>query len=191
MFLHSLPHETLALIFARTPHADLDRLRRASRDFRTIAKKDATRRCQLARSVFDPLAVELCRNTGSSMDERVVYLREAYKGSRNGRCLVKIDIRMKIELVYDRLEIEVTEERDVVGMVISGSYAPARFDVLTVWVAENRVERNLNKTVHPDIPIPEHPDISIPESLEIYLCYNFMVPACQDDGMKIECTTWV
>jgi hypothetical protein len=94
--------------------------------------------------------------------------------------VVTIDIRMEIRLVYDRLEVEVTEERDVNGVLIAGAYAPARLDVITVWPTENRADRNLNGDVL--LPIP------VPEGLCDYLCTNFMGPP-QDDELVMECVT--
>jgi isocitrate/isopropylmalate dehydrogenase len=54
---------------------------------------------------------------------------------------------------------------------------PARFDVITVWPTENRMDRTVNGDVLPPIPVPE--------DLCDYLCTNFMGPP-QDDELKIE-----
>ena len=161
--LSRMPPDTLSLLFARVDHTTLDLLLRTSRRFRKAARKQMALRCRLAHTVFDTLADE----------------RRVFQGRRNGRLVVTIDIRMDIRLVRDRLDIEVREERDLEGFLIVGSYSPARLDVLTVWPAEDRVDRNLNYDVKPAIPVPAQ--------LVDYLRANFMRPA--EDEMEIVCVT--
>jgi hypothetical protein len=175
-----LPPDLLSAVLARVSHPDLDLLLCTSRRLRAAVKQHIAQRCGLARSVFNTCADELCRQIGSSRDRHTAVRWEVYEGSRDGLLVVTIDIRMEIRLVYDRLEVEVTEERDVNGVLIAGAYAPARLDVITVWPTENRADRNLNGDVL--LPIP------VPEGLCDYLCTNFMGPP-QDDELVMECVT--
>ena len=176
-----LPPDQLSAVLARVSHHHLNLVHRTSRRLRAVVKQHIAQRCSLARSVFNACADELCRQkVGSERERDTVVRREAYEGSRDGRLVVTIDLRMEISRVYDRLKVEVTEERDVNGVLIAGAYAPARFDVITVWPTENRVDRTVNGDVLPPIPVPE--------DLCDYLCTNFMGPP-QDDELEFECVT--
>jgi hypothetical protein len=175
-----LPSDLLPAVLSRVSHSNLDLLLCTSRRLRAAVKQHIAQRCGLARSVFNACADELCRQKGSSRERYSAVRWEVYEGSRDGQLVVTIDIRMQISLVYDRLKVEVTEDRDVNGVLIAGAYAPVRLDVITVRPTENRVDRNLNGDVLPPIPVPE--------DLCDYLCTNFMGPP-QDDELEFECVT--
>jgi len=181
MFLHTLSRDLLAFIFTRMDHSELDRLLCTSRGFREIANTDAARRCRLAHSVFENCAKELRKRLGSSRGERSACLRASFEGRYDERPVLSIDIRMHVRLVQDQLHFTVSEERDFEGTIIRVVRNPFRLDSFVVWPAENRIDRNLNGTVEPPIPVPEE--------LVDYLCAQFMCPAQEeiDDDMEVVC----
>ena len=178
MLSQILPPEMLLLVFARAGHYELDCLRCTSRGFREAARKQIALRCRLARSAFDTLADEISKHIGSSREYQTAYYRKVFDGCSNGRPVVTVYIRMKVLLVLDRLVIEVTEEQEDEGDALR-AYA-VRLDVINVWPAENRMDRDLN--FHPE------PTMPVPEELFTYLCANFMRPSL-DNGLEIVCVT--
>jgi hypothetical protein len=177
-----LTPELLSLVFARVGHSDLDRLLRTSRRFRTIVRQHVAQRCRLARSVFDTLAREFGRRTGSTLRERDAFLQASFEGRRNGQLIVKIDIRMRARLMQDKVSIKVSEERAIEDVTAESWFVPFRMDVFDVWPAENRMECNLNRRLETALPVPTE--------LAEHLCTNYMHPIAEyTDGLEIVCNT--
>jgi hypothetical protein len=177
-----LPPDLLSLVFARVGHFDLNRLLRTSRRFRTTVRQHVAQRCRLARSVFDTLAHEFGRRVGSTLKEREAFLQASFEGRRDGQLIVKMDIRMYVRLMQDKVSIKVSEERAIEDVAVESWFVPFRTDVFDVWPAENRMECNLNRRLETALPVPAE--------LAEHLCANFMHPIAEyTEGLDIVCNT--